>query len=110
MGTFRLFRKKRGLWFRVGVLMTCGLLGALVMGGIGWLKSPPAPPSVRFVEFREEPTGRVAVFRVRNESRSPFCYPAKGPALPDSYFVTKADQDFLVHGLGRGRTCSFGIS
>jgi hypothetical protein len=51
------------------------VLGFLALAGLGlvwWESRGPKPPTITFVECRNEPAGKVAVFRVMNESSEPF--------------------------------------
>lgn len=54
-------------------LRTALALVALTGLGLLWWESRgPKPPTITFVEYREEPDGKVAVFRVTNDSNEPF--------------------------------------
>jgi hypothetical protein len=53
----------------------------LALTCVAWLSYAP-PPSIRFIEFRTRPYGRVAVFHIVNESRAPFHFYGTGPTYP----------------------------
>ena len=67
------------------------LIIPLLVGLIAWLSYSPTP-TIRFIEFREGqsvPTvsgiprvGRVAVFRITNDSRHPYSFFANAPSWP----------------------------
>ncbi len=69
----------------------------LIVGLIAWFCYSPTP-TIRFIEFREGqsiPTGsgiprvgRVAVFRITNDSRHPYSFFANAPSWP--YLIAKS--------------------
>lgn len=73
------------------ILMKRKLIILLLVGLIAWLGYSPTPP-IRFVEFRDSqsiPTGsaiprvgRVAVFRITNDSRHHYSFFANAPSWP----------------------------
>ena len=63
--------------------MICCIFTLLSWVGFAWFAAKPSPPpSIHFVEFRESKYGRVAIFRVRNDSNSSFSYYGYSPTTP----------------------------
>ena len=57
------------------------LVGLSACGALAWLIYSPTP-AIRFLEFRDGQYGRVAVFRIVNDSDDPYTYVGYGPSSP----------------------------
>lgn len=87
---------------RKEILTKRKLIMLLLAGVIAWFCYSPTP-TIRFIEFREGqrvPTGsgiprvgRVAVFRITNDSRHPYSFFANAPSWPFGIFKSAVPSD-----------------
>ena len=86
-------------------IVYCCVATLAAWGAEAWLNRPPlaplvVPPTISFVEFRESHQEKVAVFRIANDTNSPFCFRGWGRSDPIYSERVKTAKGWEDEGIG----------